>query len=209
MAALITILGRHGQRVLNAALLACAGGALAFFGLGSIHAWAPGVAAVLAFVLLAVFGLVADGWATAAVVGILCASAASLGAGALHLFRPPLAVMFAGIGIFLGMTNHRRLSVWLPPLFSAVFIAWGCAICWAPNWRGAALWQLNDLDWVLGLAGIGAVVLLALSLEREHRKKLRLAARTRGMADDELKKKLAAKQAGFSRFNNIDPPKQR
>ena len=193
--------------MLNAALLACGGGALVFFGLRGFHAWAPGVAAVLVFVLLALFGLLAEGWATAAVVGVLFAGAAALGAFALHLWRPPLAVMFAGIGLFIGMVNHRRLSVWIPPPFCAAFIAWGCAICWAPNWRGAALWQLNDHDWVLGLAGLCAVVLVALSLEREHRKKLRLAARTRGMADDELKKKLAAKQAGFSRFNNIDPPK--
>ena len=193
--------------MLNAAVLACGGAALAFFGLRSLHAWAPGIAAVLAFVLLALFGLVAEGWATAALVALLFAGAASLGAGALYLWWLPAAVMFFGIGLFVGMVHHRRLSVWIPPLFSAAFIAWGCAIAWAPNWRGAALWQLNDLDWVLGLAGICAVVLLALSLEREHRKKLRLAARTRGMADEELRKKLAGKQAAFSRFNNIDPPK--
>ncbi len=202
----ITLFGRQGQRLLNAAVLSCGGFALAFFGLRSVHAWAPGVAAVLAFVLLALFGLVAEGWATAALVAVLLAGAASLGAGALHLWWPPAAAMFAGIGLFLGMVNRRRLSVWIPPLFSALFIAWGCAIAWAPHWRGAALWQLNDLDWVLGLAGICAVVLLALSLEREHRQKLRLAGRTRGMADEELKKKLAGKQAAFSRFNNIDPP---
>ena len=207
LAALITLFGRHGQRLLNAALLACGGGALAFFGLRGLHAFAPGVAAVLAFVLLAVFGLLAEGWATAAVVGVLFACAASLGAVALHLWWPPAAVMFAGIGLFIGMVNHLRLSVWLPPLFSAAFVAWGCAIAWAPNWRGARLWQLNDLDWVLGFAGVCAVVLLALSLEREHRKKLRLAARTKGMADAELKKKIAGKQAAFARFNNIDSPK--
>ena len=207
LAAVVTLFGRRGQRVLNAALLACGGGALAFFGLRGLHTFAPGVAAVLSFVLLALFGLVAEGWATALVVAVLLAGGVSVGSNALHIWWLPAAVMFFGIGLFIGMVNHQRLSVWLPPLFSAVFIAWGCAISWAPHWRGAALWQLNDLDWVLGFAGICAVVLLALSLEREHRKKLRLAGRTRMMDDEELKKKIAGKQAAFSRFNNLDPPK--
>ena len=79
------------------------------------------------------------------------------------------------------MVNHRRLAVVLPPIFAAIFIGWGCAISWAPNWRGAHLWQLNDLDWVLGFIAVAAVVLLALALEREHRKKLGLAARTKRM----------------------------
>ena len=161
---------------------------------------------MLSFVLLAIFGLVAEGWATAAVVAVLLAGAASAGSHALYIWWLPAAVMFAGIGLFMGMVHHRRLSVWLPPLFSALFIAWGCAIAWAPNWRGAVLWQLNGLDWVLGLAAICAVVLLALSLEREHRKKLRLGARTKRMDDEDLKKKIAGRQAAFSRFNNIDPP---
>lgn len=189
-------------------MLACGAAALVFFGLrGHLHDWVPGVAAVVSFVLAALFGLVADGWATAALVAAGFAGSAVLAAHALHLLALPLAALFGGLGLFAGMTNHKRLSVWLPPLCSAAFVAWGCAISWAPNWRGAKLWQLNDLDWVLGFAGVCAVILLALSLEREHRKKLRLAARTKLMADEELKKKLAGRQAAFARFNNIDPPK--
>ena len=170
---------------MNAALLGCGAGALAFFGLRgaalpfssvALHVWVPGVTAVVAFVLCALFGLVADGWATAAVMAALFAGAGGLAAHALHLWRAPVLVLFAGLGLFAGMVNHQRLALVLPPLFCALFVAVGAAICWAPNWRGAALWQLNDLDWVLGLAGVVAVILLALSLEREHRRKLRLAS---------------------------------
>ncbi len=207
LALAVTIPGRHGQRLLNAAVLGCGAGALAFLGLrGVAHAWVPGIAAVVAGVLLALFGLVAVGWATSALLALLFAAGGSLAAQALHLWWPPVAVLCAGLGLFAGMVNHRRLSVVLPPLFGAVFVAVGAAISWAPNWRGAVLWQLNDLDWVLGLAGVVAVILLALSLEREHRKKLGLAARTRHMEDEELKKKLAAKQAAYERFQRLNPP---
>jgi hypothetical protein len=200
LSAVITLLGRHGQRPLNAALLGCGASAVAFFGLrGAVHRWIPGVTAVIAFVPFVLFGLLAEGWAAAVVVGLLFAGASSLVAHALHFFWLPVAAMFFGLGLFAGMVNHKRLSLWLPPLFSAIFLAWGCAISWAPNWRGAALWQLNDLDWVLGFAGIAAVVLLALSLEREHRKKLRLAARTQRMDDEDLKAALAEKQDSYQR----------
>ena len=163
---------------------------------------------MLAFVLLAIFGLVAESWATALVIAIVFALAGSLSANAFHISWLPAAILFFGLGLFVGMVNRKRMPVWIPPIFSAAFIAWGCAICWAPHWRGAKLWQLNDLDWVLGFAAICAVVLLALSLEREHRKKLRFAARTKSMDDDDLKKELASRRAGFARFNNIDPPKR-
>jgi hypothetical protein len=206
----ITIPGRHGQRLLNAALLGCGAGALAFFGLrGATHVWIPGVTAVVAFVLLSLFGLVAGRWATSAVVALLFAAAASLGANALHIFWPPVAVLFGGLGLLVGMVDHQRVSLVLPPLFCALFTAVGAAISWAPHWRGAILWQLNDLDWVLGLAAILAVILLALSLEREHRKKLRLGARTKRMEDEALKKQIDSKKAAFQkaydRANEPDP----
>lgn len=180
---------------------------MALFGLHGVgHAWVAGVTAVVLAVLAGIFGLVAAGWATSAVTALLFATAGSLAARALHVWWPPIAMLFAGLGLFLGMVWHRRLSVLLPPLFAAVFVAWGCAIAWAPNWRGAILWQLNDLDWVLGLAGIAAAILLALSLERDHRQKLALASRTRQMEDEELKAKLAREQAAEERFQRVNPP---
>ena len=66
LAVVITVPGRHGQRPLNAALLGATGAGLVFWGLrGAVHPWVPGAAAIVAAVLLALFGLVAVGWATA------------------------------------------------------------------------------------------------------------------------------------------------
>ena len=200
LAVVITVPGRHGQRPLNAALLGATGAGLVFWGLrGAVHPWVPGAAAIVAAVLLALFGLVAVGWATAFLTGVLLAAAGSLVAHALHLWIAPVAILFLGFGLFVGMSNHRRLSVVMPPIFAAIFVAWGAAICWAPNSRGAKLVQLLDVDWVLGVAGVLAFALLALSLEREHRKKLRLAARAKRMEDEKLKAEIASRQAKYKR----------
>ncbi len=164
------------------------------------------MAAIVAGVLCGVFGLVAVGWATSALVALAFAFVGSLVAHHLHLYIAPVAVLCAGLGLFAGMVNHKRLSVVLPPLFAAAFIALGCAISWAPNWRGAVLYQLNDLDWVLGLYAVSLAVLLALALEREHRKKLRLAARTKHMEDEQLQKKIAAQKAAYERFTRVNGP---
>ena len=76
LAALITVLGRHGQRPLNAALLAGAVVALALTGLrGAVHAWVPGVAAVICGALAAFFGLVATAWGTASVMAVILGGA--------------------------------------------------------------------------------------------------------------------------------------
>jgi hypothetical protein len=120
-------------------------------------------------VLLALFGLVAGAWATAFLLGLLFALAGSFVAAQLHLWIAPIASAFFGFGLFTGMTNRRRLSVVLPPLFAGLFAAWGAAICWAPNLRGAKLVQLLDVDWVLGLAAALALALLALARRREPR----------------------------------------
>ena len=95
------------------------------------------------------------------------------------------------------------VSVERTPLASAsiaqIYAALLAAICWAPHQRGAALWQLNDVIWVMGLAVVLAIPLLAFSLEREYRKRVRLAARTPQMEDDELKQRLAEKQEEYQR----------
>jgi hypothetical protein len=161
-------------------------------------------------VLAALFGLVAEGWATSIVVAAVFAGGGGLAAHALHFWWPPVAVLFFGLGLFAGMVNHKGLSVVLPPLFASFFVALGCAIAWAAHQHGAALYQLTDVDWVLGLWAIAAVVLVALALEREHRKRLRLAARTKRMADEELERQIKARQKAFERYqrlNDEEPPK--
>jgi hypothetical protein len=200
LAALITLLGRHGQRPLNAALLSGAVVSVALFALrGAVHAWVPGVVAVIGGVLAALFGLVAPGWGTAFALAAILGGAGALLAWKLGLWWLAGFAPLAGIGLFVGISNHKRLSFLLPPLFSALFIALGAAIAWAPHQHGARLWQLNEVTWTLGLALLLVFPLLAVSLEREYRRKRRLAARTREMADTELKKKLASQKAAYQR----------
>jgi hypothetical protein len=197
---LFTVLGRLGQRPLNAVLLGGGAAAISLTLLrGAPHAWLPGIAAIVLAVLGGLFGLAAGAWGTAAVAGILLAAAGSAGSHRLGVFWPPMAMLFFGLGVFGGMVNRKRLPALLPPLFSAAFAALGAAICWAPHWRGALLFQLNDVDWVLGLALALAVPLLALSLGREHLTKLRLLSRTPAMDDEELKKKLNAQKGAYLR----------
>ena len=196
LAALVFVLGRHGQRPVNAVMLGGAAFTFAFLGLrGVLHAWLPGAAAVIAAVLGALFGFVADGWGTAFLVAAAFGAMAGIAAQALKLAWPPIAAVAGSAGLFVGMTRHQRLSIVLPPLFAAAFSALGAAIAWGPNWRGAALWQLNDVDWVLALAAALALPLLALSLQRDRRRRQRQAARTREMDDEELERKLAARRA--------------
>src|SRR5262249_29222114 len=102
LAAAITIPGRHGQRLLNAAGLGGSGAWLVFWGLRGLHPWLPGIAAIVAAVLLALFGLVAVGWATAFLLGVIFALAGALAAHLLHLLIAPIAVMFLGLGLYAG-----------------------------------------------------------------------------------------------------------
>jgi hypothetical protein len=199
LAAAITIPGRHGQRVLNAAVLGGSGAWLVFWGLRGLHPWLPGISAIVVGVLLALVGLVAVSWATAFLLGLLFALAGGLVAHLLHFFIAPIAVMFLGLGLFAGMTNHRRLAVVMPPVFSGFFVAYGAAISWASNLRGAKLVQFLDVRWVLGGAVVLALLLLAVALEREHSKKLRLEANAKRMEDERLKREIAARQARYQR----------
>jgi hypothetical protein len=150
-------------------------------------------------VLLALFGMIASGWATALLVAGMAATAGALVARALQFLWPPVAATFAGLGLYAGMINHKRLALVLPPIFAALFAVVGAAIAWAPHWRGAHLGLLNDVDWTLAIAAGLAVALLALSRERERRRKLRIAARTKQMDDDELKTRLAKNQETYQR----------
>ncbi|HTO97206.1 MAG TPA: hypothetical protein VMK66_09220 [Myxococcales bacterium] len=200
IAAAATALGPRGQRPVNMVMLAAGSFALAFSGLrGRVHPWlAPG-AAVIAFVLGGLLGAWATTWGTAALLAMVSGSAFGVAAWALKLKWLPLSAVGASLGLFLGVTRLRKLHVALPPLFAAAFAALGAAIGWAPNRRGAALYWLNDVDWVLGLFAALAIPLLALSLWRERRRKAKLEARTPQMDDEDLKRAIAARQPEYER----------
>ena len=165
--------------------------AVGFFGFRGVgHPWLPGAAGVIAGVVGLLLGIIATTWGTAGLLALAFGAAAGTAANALKLPWPPIAAMAASIGLFIGVTRLRKLHVGLPPLFAAAFAALGAAIGWAPHWRGAALWQLNDVDWVLGLFVVLAIPLIAFALQRERwRTRLPEPAST---SDEELKKAVAA-----------------
>jgi hypothetical protein len=133
------------------------------------------------------------------VVAVLFGTAGGILSHLIRLYWPPGAVLGAGLGLFVGLANQRRLSVGMPPIFAGLFAALGAAVAWAPHGRGAALWQLNDVRWVLGLWGVLAGALFALALEREHRRKLRIEARAKRIEDEELRKQIEARKAAYQR----------
>lgn len=208
LALLVTVPGRHGQRPLNAALLGGGAFALALFGLRGVgHAWLPGVTAVIAAAPAALIGFVAVGWGTALVTAVGLAAIAFYAAPAIGMPRwlavPPSAVL----GFVVGLVEHKGLSLFLPPLFASLFATVGATILWAPHRRGAGLWQLNDVDWALGLWGVLFAALLAVSLERQYRKKLRQRLPPPEMEDEELKKQIEAQKEDYQRaFEQLEQP---
>jgi len=181
-------------------MLAAGAFGCAFFGLHGVgHPWLAPITAVIGAVLGVLFGLVADAWGTAALLGGLFAAAAGAGVAALKRPWAPVAAVAGSIGLFLGITRQHKLEILLPPLFAAVFGAIGAAIGWAPHRRGAILWRLNDVRWVLGLIAALAIPLMALALQREKWRRRKLEGRTREMDDGDLKKALAARQPAYER----------
>jgi len=181
-------------------MLAAGAFACAFFGLRGIgHPWLAPAVAVIAAVLGGMFGALADTWATAALVAGLLAAPVGAGVAALKRPWPPLAALAGSIGLFVGIKRQRKLQIFLPPLFAAAFAALGAAIAWGPNRRGAVLWRLLDVDWVLGLAAALAVPLILLAVQRERWRRAKLEGRTPEMDDEDLKRKIAEQQPDYER----------
>ena len=198
LAVLAAALGPRGQRPINAAMLAAGAFACAFFGLRGIgHPWIAPAVAVIAAVLGGMFGALARTWATAALLAGLFAAPVGAGVAALKRPWPPVAAVAGSIGLFVGITRQRKLEIFLPPLFAAAFAALGAAIGWGPNRRGAVLWRLLDVEWVLGLAAALAVPLVALAVLRERWRRAKLERRTPEMDDEDLKRKIAERQPDY------------
>jgi hypothetical protein len=181
-------------------MLAAGSFALAFFGLrGVAHPWLAPSAAVVAFVLGGLLGALAGTWGTAALLALVFGAVTGAAAAFLKLLWAPVAAVGASIGLFVGVTRLRKLHIGLPPLFAAAFAVLGAAIGWAPHRRGAALWRLTDVDWVLGMFVALAVPLLVLAVQRERRRNARLEGRTKQMDDEDLKRALAERQPEYER----------
>ena len=181
-------------------MLAAGAFACTFFGLRGIgHPWLAPAVAVIAAVLGGMFGALADTWATAALVAGLLAAPVGAGVAALKRPWPPLAALAGSIGLLVGIKRQRKLQIFLPPLFAAAFAALGAAIGWGPNRRGAVLWRLLDVDWVLGLAAALAVPLILLAVQRERWRRAKLEGRTPEMDDEDLKRKIAERQPDYER----------
>jgi len=193
-------LGPRGQRPINAAMLGSGAFAAAFFGLRGLgHPWLAGSVAVVAGMLAAVFGAIADAWGTAALLASLFAAAAGAAFAALKWTWPPVAALAGSIGLYFGITRQRKLELVLPSLFAAVFVALGASIGWAPHRRGALLYPLLDVRWVLALSIALVLPFTAIAILRERAKKARLTARTPEMDDEDLKKQIAARQGDYER----------
>ena len=203
LAAAITVPGRPGQRVLNAVLLGATLFVAAFLGLRPFHPWLPGVAGIVAGTLGAVFGAVSLAWGTAATLAVLFGLAA-LGCARLLGLHWMLAVPAFGFGLLVGIRQNRRVTLLLPPIFSALFTALGAAVAWAPNAKGAVLYPLNDVRWTMALALLLVAPFLALSLARERRTRRKIAARTKVMDDEDLVKALEQKREKDARHPAAD-----
>ena len=195
-AAAAVALGPRGQRPVNALVLGGSAFAAAFFGLGALgHPWLGGSVAVIAGTLALLFGAVTETWGTALLMAVVLGVAAGAPVAMLKHAWAPVAAVAGSIGLFVGVTRHRKLEVVLPPIFAAIFLALGLAIGWAPHRRGAVLPQLLEPLWVIGLALLLMAPLLAIAIYRERARKARLQARTQQMDDEDLKKALAERQA--------------
>lgn len=205
LALLITLAGRHGLRLMNGALLGGSLGALAFVLLRA--EWgaaspAPGLVALGMAGAGLLLGLLSPGWSTAFVCAGALGAAGGVVARRLGFLAIGGAAPMAGLGLFVGLANHRSMSVWLPPLFCAPCVVAGAAIVWLP--RRPRVHDTAEVEWTLGIVLGVLLPLLALAIEREHRARVRAAVRERSAAEAEAKAVQARKQAAFRRAQGLD-----
>jgi hypothetical protein len=176
LALLFTVLHRHALRPLSALLLAAACVGLSLRLLGPALPAGSGLAGIIAVLGAGAslgLGLASPGWASA-LIAMLCGGA--LGGVAAekigHFDWRFGAPVFGLLGLMMGLANQRALSVWMPPLWSALL----CTLSVTRLTNGAG--ALKELPAFAhppiagGLFLVLAAVLLAVSVEREHRRRL-------------------------------------
>jgi hypothetical protein len=205
----LLLLHRHGQRPLSALAL----GALSAFAilrwlpllLGPEHDLAPGVLAVLSVGMALGVGVVFPGLAT----GLVGAVAGALLGGAISKAiadDPSLGAIPAGLlAGFFGFVGHRALGLWLPPIFTALGFSLALAWTMAVPWRAPSVSPLPRTEIFSGagpfllLWAVLAVVLVAVSLERERRARLRQQVREERAAQEERERQRELAERAFDR----------
>jgi hypothetical protein len=196
LALLITILGRHGLRLMNAALLGPGFFFAAFFGLrGVLHEWLPGAAAVLLGGIGLLVGLVLPAAGTACVLAVIFGALGYLAALSFKLVWTVPVAAAAFVGAFFGFTSQKKLSVVLPPVFAALFTAFGAQLIWRPRYPPQTK---------LAATAALEIALVSFALLRARYAKRRLERNARRIEDEELRRRVAEKQAEFKRVYGQD-----
>ena len=202
LALVFIVLHRHAQRLLSGLVLcfALVAFALLVVAPGVPGSMAPGLLAILGGGACIGLGLGAPGWATAAASAVL---AGGLGAGAAvtiaHVDWWFGGLPFGLLGFFVGLNNHRAWGLWMPPLFSALGLTLAAVRLLGAHDQGAKVPQLAQVPVAGAVFAVLCVLLIALSVEREHRRKKRVAARDRLMSDTNLKAKLEKDRKLFAK----------
>jgi len=182
----LTLLGRHGQRLLAGTSFAAlvVGFALLFLRPQAPTEDWPGLVAVIGGGAAFALGIGLPGWTTALLSAVTLGALGGL--GAVHLGGAPWlagALPFALLGLILGLANHLFWGLWLPPIAAAFALTLATA-------KLVALEALTHAGLALATAAILSVALLAISLERDHQRKKRATNKTKQKADQELKARM-------------------
>jgi hypothetical protein len=182
----LTLLGRQGQRLLAGTCFAAlvVGFALLFLRPQAPGEDWPGLVAVIGGGAAFALGIGLPGWTTALLSAVTLGALGGL--GAIHLVGAPWlagALPLAILGLFLGLANHLFWGLWIPPIAAAFSFTLAIA-------KLSAMEALTHADIALATAAVLAVALLAISLERDHLRKKRVANKTKQKGDQELKARM-------------------
>ncbi len=199
----LTMLGRHGQRLLAGTSLGGIVAGAILLGLRPHFPDAewPGFLAVLGGGAALGLGIATPGWTTAIVSATaLCAVGMFLAVRIAHVSLLVGAIPGALLGLFLGLANHLFWGLWMPPIAAAFSLSIAAARLLGAADTGPIVSELAQAPYSLALFVGLSIALIVVSHEREHRKRLRAAARTQAMSDRELQSKVKRERERHERF---------